>query len=123
MDQDQLCGQDTCQGDSGGPLWTEVNGRAVLIGSLVRFDISDTFFLQIFLLVRLNVARKRSKDNKIIFKLFAQNSRPGKQGPGLRKGSLPWNLHEGISFFFEIYIRVLLSSLEPITQILIVKIR
>ena len=49
MDQDQLCGQDTCQGDSGGPLWTEVNGRAVLIGSLVRFDISGTFFLQIFL--------------------------------------------------------------------------
>ena len=26
--------QDACQGDSGGPLWTEVAGRAVLIGSL-----------------------------------------------------------------------------------------
>ena len=24
--------QDTCQGDSGGPLWTDVDGRAVLIG-------------------------------------------------------------------------------------------
>ena len=63
MDQDQLCGQDTCQGDSGGPLWTEVNGRAVLIGSLVRFDISDTFFFSKFSC--RSASMLRGKDQKI----------------------------------------------------------
>ena len=31
-DQQKTFVQDTCQGDSGGPLWTDVDGKAFLIG-------------------------------------------------------------------------------------------
>ena len=84
--QINLSGQDTCQGDSGGPLWTEVNGRAVLIG-------------------RFNRRRKRSEEK--LFKIFtsfysfrALNQRSGKQRQRLCTGSLPRHLHQGIVSWF-----------------------
>ena len=40
-DQQKTFVQDTCQGDSGGPLWTDVDGRAFLIG--INFLLSKKF--------------------------------------------------------------------------------